>query len=509
MAARDSQKASRKDTEQPGKDRSRRSRMSPWMYAFSVGILVVIVVTFVGGPMLSGTGSGGSISFGSYAGEEIEYVPGNYLSRQKDAIAEQVSQSGTDSNLEWVAYQVWRAGFQNTVIHTAILQSAERSGLRFAEETIDKALTGYSGYLENGVFSASRYRDTPNTEKASIRKYYREELIHNQYMNDILYGAKVPSAATDFIKGMASSERSFFYLRVGYEQFPEDLVWNYAEQNSDLFRKISLSRITVNSSEENARSIHQQVSADQALFEEVARTQSKDAYAEAGGYIGWQYYYSLSSDLEAKEDVDAVFGLSAGEVSDVIATPYGWVIYKANEPAVEADRENRDDIETVRSYMERFERGTIEDYLVAEGASIRERAAEEGLENVSAEGWESGETASFPLNYGNIEILKPVQDANEESGSFAAAAYDESVLTELFSLGQESVSQPQILEDKVYIFELKEITEADPQSLGTLDFYYAYLAQQYTESDMRAAILGSDKFEDNFDAVFSKYFLSN
>ena len=507
MATRDSQHAG-KDKEQKGKESARSRRMSPWMYLFSVSILVIIVVTFIGGPLLTGTGGGGGISFGSFAGDEIRYIPGNYLSRQKDAIAERVSDSGTNTNLEWVAYQVWRGAFQNTVIHTAILEQAEKSGLSIAEETIDQALTSYGGYIENGEFSASRYRETPNAEKASIRKYYREEIIHNQYMQDILSAVKVSDATMEFIKGMAGPERSFFYLRIGFEAFPAELVGSYALENADLFRKINVSRITVKSSEENAQSVLQQVSADPALFEEVARTQSKDAYAEAGGYIGNQYFFSLSAELESEEEAAAIFALSADGISSILSTPFGWVIYKINEAAVPVDPADEEDVATVRSYMERFERGTIEDYLIAEGESLKNELANEGLANVDVPAWESGQTASFPINYGNVEFLKPVQDT-ASSGALESAAFNESLLTSLFSLEPETVSEPQILGDQVYLFEVNEIIPTDPDTLETVGLYYSYLIQQYAESDLRTAILSSDRLEDNFDAVFTKYFLSN
>lgn len=490
-----------------GKEGAGKSRMSPWMYVFSVAILIIIVVTFVGGPLVSGAGGGGSITFGSYAGEEINYVPGNYLSRQRDAIAERVNDSGTNTNLEWIAYQVWRTAFQNTVIHTAILKAAERSDVVIPDERIDQALTNYGGYQENGKFSAERYRETPNAEKASIRKYYREELVHSQYLNDTLYGVKTPSNAEELIQRMASAERSFEYLSIGYDAFPEEQVWTYAEENSDLFRSINLSRISINSSQEAAQGLQQQLTGDATLFEEIARSQSKDAYAEAGGYIGWQYYYSLSSELDSAETAEEIFSLSAGEISSVIETPFGWVIYKANEAARQVSRENEDDLSTIRQYMTRFERGTIEDYLVSEAEALRVELEDGGFAAADSDRWTYGETASFPLNYGNVEILKPVQAA-EQSGALGNAAFNESLLRDLFSLEENAISTAQVLDDKVFLFRLMDVIEADESVVETVGLYYSYQVPQYVQSDLQAAILNSEKLENNFDAVFTKYFIA-
>jgi parvulin-like peptidyl-prolyl isomerase len=508
MAKRDPQHGAKRNTELGGKEQPSKSRMHPWMYIFSVVILVIIVVTFIGGPLVGGTAGGGGIVFGSYDGEDIEFYPGNYLSRQRDSIAERIAQSGMNTNLEWIAYQVWRSAYQNTVVHTAILKKAEQSGLQIPDEVIDQALTAYPGYQENGEFSPSRYRDTSRTEKASIRKYYREELISSQVRSDLLDGVNTSSQAIQFIKEMATPERSFFYSRIGFSSFPDEMVWNYAEENADLFRKINLSRITIQNSEESAKTVHQQLLADPGLFDEVARNQSKDAYAENGGYIGQQYFFSLSTELESEEKAKRIFSLSQGSISEIMTTPFGWVIYKCNEDPVAADRTNEEDIDTVRSYMERFEKGTIEDYLIEQGQELRDRVTESGLNGLEARGWENGETASFPLNYGNVEIFKRIRDADRDSGSFENAAFNESFLEALFSLKPESISEPLVLNNMVYLFELKEEAGISEDNLSMLESYYPYLGRQYSEADMQSLILSSAKHKDNFDAVFSRYFIS-
>ena len=67
---------------------------------------------------------------------------------------------------------------------------------------------------------------------------------------------------------------------------------------------------------------------------------------------------------------------------------------------------------------------------------------------------------------------------------------------------------PLVLNNMVYLFELKEETEVPDENLGMLESYYPYLEQQYTETDLHALILSSDKHEDNFDAVYSRYFMT-
>ncbi len=509
MAQKDADSKGKKSTKaSQDTARPKRRRQHPWLYIFSIFILVLIVVTFIGAPLLTGSSGGSGIVFGNYNGTDIEYVPGNYLSRQKDSIADQLSASGQDMNVDQAAFQVWLGAFQNTVIHTAILDESEKSGVQISDESIDKALAEYPGYQVDGKFNAEKYRSTPNLEKAQIRKYYRDSLISSQYRNDLKYGVKSSEAEKEFIQAMTTPEYSFSYQRINFDQFPVDLIAAYASEQKDLFRKINVSRIMIQSSKESADSVYNQLEKDPALFDELARTQSKDGYAESGGYIGWQYYYSLSNELNDEDAVQQIFSLAADTVSPVIETSYGWLIYKCNEAVADVDTGDENDIETVRSYMERFAKGTIEDYLIEKAETVRAglSAAVLGSENI--EGFEAGETTSAPLNYGRVEIFKPLSDVSG-SGALQSIADDEGFLTEIYSLNEGEISAPLVLNDNVYLFAIKAITEPEEEALKATGAYYAYLSQTYTEQDMGSMILSSDKLEDNFFAVFSQYFLSN
>ena len=148
----------------------KRRKNQPFLYLFSFLLLVIIVVTFIGAPVVSRMASGGHIIFGSYGGRDIEYVPGNYLSRQRDMIADQIGQNGANTNVQYQMYQVWRGAFERTAFHTGVLEKAEKSGVFVTQSRVDQELTQYPGYMENGKFSEVRYRNTSNSEKYEIRK---------------------------------------------------------------------------------------------------------------------------------------------------------------------------------------------------------------------------------------------------------------------------------------------------------------------------------------------------
>ena len=158
-----------------------RKRKHPLVYVFSVFLLLIIVVSFVGGPILSRLGGNKPIVFGSYGGEEIDFVSGNYLSRQRDILYDQMQDTSSQS-YEWQAYQVWKGAYDRTVIHTAYLQESESSGFFISDNRIDELLLTSGPYMDNGVFSETRYRNTPNSERYRYRSLYREEYTHQQYL---------------------------------------------------------------------------------------------------------------------------------------------------------------------------------------------------------------------------------------------------------------------------------------------------------------------------------------
>ena len=129
MPSREMRRATRRHHQKDGSIAQKKREMHPFLYAFSVVVLVIIVVTFILAPATRGTGGRSSFIFGYYKGKPIEYVPDNYFSRRKDAVADQLRQSGDQGDVAAKAYQVWRTAFDQTVLHTAILTEAEAGGL--------------------------------------------------------------------------------------------------------------------------------------------------------------------------------------------------------------------------------------------------------------------------------------------------------------------------------------------------------------------------------------------
>ena len=249
-----------------------RRRRHPLLYAGSLALLVIIVVAFVGGPLAGRLGSGGPLIFGSYGGKEISYVQGNYLARQVDILSDQL-QDNTSQNYEWQAYQVWKGAYDRAVIRTAILQKADKAGVYISDNAIDALLLTTGPYMENGVFSETRYRNTSNSERFRYRQLYREEMTHQLYNADVLHIGFFSTDGAEFIKKMAADERSFYYAIFSYKEYPVSKVVAYAEENASNFRKIKMSRITIKSTVDEAVAVRQQILDGIATFENQAHLQ--------------------------------------------------------------------------------------------------------------------------------------------------------------------------------------------------------------------------------------------
>ncbi len=491
----------------------KKRNKQPVMWIFSVILLVIIIVTFVGVPTVSkmGYGSSSRLIFGTYAGKPIEYYPGNYFAQQRESIAEKMKDSITEENYQWQLYQLWRQAYENTVIHTALIDIAEESDVYITSERVDTAIAKYGPYTQNGEFDESSYLAASNTEKVSTRTLFEGNLYHEQVVQDLLFSLKTSSAEKQFVIGMASPERSFKYISFPFSTFPDLEYTAFGAENARLFTRMKLSRITIRTGEKDAKAIFAQISADPSIFEESARSHSQDGFAEKGGEMGVREYRELQEDFENTADLDSVFALKRGEVAGPFETSFGFTIYRCDEEASAPDFTDPDVISSVKSYMNRYERGRIEDYLtgVASGfiASIGGNSESFAVKAASA-GYSVVETPYFPINYGNQFFFKSVQ-GTDSSNEIEGAADSETILTALFSLAPGAVSEPLLVDDAVIVAVLRDERATPAEELTTLELYYQYIIQQFHEEFLTGQILKSDLFKDNFMEIFAKAFLNS
>ncbi len=513
MSSRDIRRAKKKKkSTETNTEVEKKRKNKPILYLFSVVLLVIIVVTFVGGPVAGNVAQGERPIFGEYAGREIEFRYGNYFAQPTQLLSEQVRSGGQANNMINEAYQVWRGAFERSVVHEGILYQADKAGLTISDDLIDRRLTEYGPYVENGEFSEERYRNTPNSEKLTTRKLFRENLKEEQYREDLFDNTKIHQGELEFIMSMAENERSFRYVSYSFDDYPEEEVIAFGRTNADLFRRIKLSKITINTSREEAEAVLNQLEENPGRFEDLARTQSSDIYAETGGEMDWLHYYELEREFPTEDSLDEVFSLTPGELSGIIPDEDEtlWRIYRCESPAVAPDFDAEETVETAREYMVRFEAGIIEDYLVEEARSFIAEARDTGFIDASiSTGLQVEGTEYFPLNYGNSYFFKPVRPLNPDSDALSTAPYSEQFFLETFSLEEGEISDPVVLDRNVLVMEPANIRNTPEEELVQLENYYSFIEREIKEEDMSNHFLTSEKLEDNFDPVFTRYFIQN
>lgn len=478
----------------------------PLLYVFSLLILIIIVVTFVGGPIASGTAGGrGKIVFGTYDGEEIAYAQGNYFARQYQTIAQQEQASGDDTDLRTQLRNIWRRAYNQTIFHVAIMNQAEESGITVADSQVDRQIAQQPQFQENGSFSSERYQQTSSQEKFALRNYIQESLIHDRFIRDKLSAMRTSGDEVSFVQSMASPERRFNVVAFTFADYPAEEVRAYGRENAELFREINISRITIQSSQDEAERIREQLENRTSSFEELARAHSADQFADDGGEAGWTYYYQLQREFEDSAPLERLFEADADSVTDVLETRNGWVIFRINEPAIPTDFDTQDGVQTVRTYMNSFERGRIEDYLLARAEEFSSAANNQDFAAAAQEyGVEPSETPYFPINYGNLPFFTRVSSAGEELQN---AAFRQDFLVSAFSVGEGELTEPYVLRDSVVVMELLDERDAAEDSTAFLESYYGTLVQQFQASQLERSLIDQDKLEDNFSETFARYII--
>lgn len=488
----------------------RRFKAHPALYTGSILITLFTVIAFVlvpaMAPKANSLAEGGRLSFGSYDGVPIEFVPGNYFAQQRDYYSEQIRSSGQDQNNQYVAFQVWRAAFESTVVQTAALQEMKRTGYTTPQGLVDKRMASLPVFQENGKFSAARYKAMSEADRMNLRRDLEGQIALERYLEDTL-NLRISSQEREFIKSMASPERSFEMVAFPLSSYPDSEVSAFVLSKSDLFKQVHLSKITVTTSEGDAKKVYDTVKNGSVSFEDAAKTHSKDEFADKGGDMGIKYAFELSTDIPDGASREKVLNLNKGNLSELIKGPTGWAFYRAEEEPQTATAIDTALLAKARSYMMSFEKGKIEDYLIAQANEFAEKARTMSFTNAAlALSLTKKSFGPISLNYGDIEIFKGLNTQNLTE--LAGASTNETFWKTAFSTPLQTPSQPIVLGDNIIVLNPVSETKAEDSSTAFIDYYYNYVAGQYSEGTLRNYFLNSKKLKDQFFETFVRTFMA-
>jgi hypothetical protein len=497
----------------------KRGIKNPLIYAGTIIVLVIVIIAFVFLPVGTGVSVGGrSISFGQYAGKSIDYGQGTFMAEQVRSLDSLMRQQGLNSsNYQMYDYQLYLWAFERAVIRMGILDEAREAGARVTEDWLDEAMRQQDAFQENGVFSHELYQKTSLATKLSMRNNLRDGQLYEDYLKEV-NALRPSSKEMRFVKEMAREQRSIEYVAYPLSLYPDTEVAAWGKSNAQLFRVLTLSRVTIESSEADALKLLKNIQSGKTTFEDVAKASSKDADAQKGGSMGAKYFHEISSSLAVKTDAESLAALKQGELSTVFKTSAGaWSFYRADAAAADADFSKPEVLANVREYMNRSERGVIEDWVIAKakeissagGAAFKTAAKKAGLEVKSA--------GPFPINYGELSVY--LQEYNQNIPLFKTfegndipeldgASTSEQFFSTVFSLKPEALSEPIVLGDNVLVIKLKAEVSAKDEDLAGLEYMYGRLYQNQPTKQIRDRFMKSPKLKNEFFNVFFKYFYS-
>ena len=496
---------------------SKRGVKNPFVYGGTIVILIITVIAFVFIPSIGGGmgSSSQSPTFGSWAGKPITYTSGSYFASQVAQINDYLRQQGlSEQNFQLYAYQVWSMAFQSAAIRTAVIKTVNDSGFRLTEKGLDEAIATLPEFQEDGKFSIEKYNKSASATRLTLRKNTKEDYTVRRYYED-LYTLAPSSAEIAFVASMAKPQRTISYAALPLADYPAEEVAAWGNKNADLFKTLEVSRVTVTSSEADAKKILAQVKENKLSFEDAAKSHSQDAYADKGGDAGTVYYYTFAEGFANKDDAAKVAALPKGEISDVYKiADKAWAFFKVNGELVMPDFGKQATLDEVRFYINDKEKGTLESWAIAkanalissvDGAKFQSAAKQAGLSVKSA--------GPFIVNVGNptfyaynqqIPLLQtPFQNSDP---ALQAAEQDEAFMTELFTQTKGKVSKPLVVGDNVIVFAVTEDKEASDDDTVMVKFAYPYFHQQTIDTQTRDTFLKSKKFKDEFSTTFFKIF---
>ena len=500
MASRDKKPIAKR--EEPVKSEiMQRLKTHPFLFIGTVIILVIVIVAFVFVPAIVPNAQRGTeLVFGYYNKVPIKYVPGNYFYQVQYNLTQQQRLSQEDPNYIMRLSQIWGEAFAQTAVHIGILEEMKQAGYIAPEDVVDRAVAELDFLQENGRFSPVKYRAMDNNSRINLWRQVQESIIVNSYQSD-LENLKVSSKEGAFIASMGSPRRSFDAAVFPLSSYPDSELVAYAEANRNLFRVTRLSRITVNSSEREARQVLDSVKNGVSTFEETARTNSQDMYADRGGDMGVMMAFELGYDISDGESLDHVINLARGELSDVIKVSSGWAFFRAEEEAYAADLNDSAQKGKIRNYIMENVRGLAEDWLMSEAEKFIAQAEVSSFnEAVSGGNITSRSFGPIPLNYGNAPLFGSLASAGVPE--LTGAGSNQFFWKLAFSTPLNTISRPLVVGDSVIVLLPLEENEADESDAGFIEMYYPYWVSESTNSEIRARFLTSDKLDNRFEETF-------
>ena len=500
MASRE-KKTGKKRDESAKSEIANRIKTQPFIYIGTIIILIIVVIAFVFVPIMTPSGTfGGELIFGYYNRVPIQFVPNNFFHQQYERLIRFHQPSSDSPSYIMDMAQIWREAFELTVVQTGVLDEMRVAGFVAPENWVDREVAGLSIFQENGRFSSARYRALDNSTRLSIWRRTQEDIAFNMYISD-LTSLRVSSDEGAFISSMASPKRSFDLAIFPLTDFPDSEVVSFLQNNPDHFRTVHLSRITITSSEREARQILEMVRSGVTTFEEAAVNHSQDWASDRGGDLGPMMAFQLQLELIEEPAWAQLINLGRGELSELITLPEGWAFFRAEEASIPADLNNPLHSQAIREFMVENSRGHIEDWHIERVEGFIDVVNERGFDRAVTEyGVTRSSLGPISLNYGDSLFFSTIRTAGVRE--LVNAGANQFFWTAAFFTPLRTPSRPLVIDNNVIVFYPLEEIDADEDEKASIESYYVYRALDSTSHGYRSYFLNNRKMDDRFDETF-------
>ena len=484
---------------------SRKFKAQPLLYIGSVLILVLVIIAFVGGDLLSGgLGMGtAEITFGHYDGIPISFVPGNRFSETVRRLQEQ------NRHMDPFDFQLWQHAFGMTVVHTAVLQEMNRSNYTVPRRTVDRHVAQLPMFQENGRFSPALFRQMPESRRNALWNEIHDELIIGLYFSD-LFGLKVPQAEAEFIANMSSVMRSFDIVSFRIDDFPDSEYLAFAENNAERFGSIHLSRISLNN-EREARRVLDSIINGVTTFEDAARSQSIDHFADRGGDMGIRSVIDLEFEIPSAATRQSILSLGAGELSSIVNIGTMWVFFRVEDELIPPDFENEIVMDRVRSHVRTFERGLMEDWAFAQAMDFINNAEADGfVEAAAALGLERHSFGPVPINFGSVDLFNSLESFSIpfiSNWELSDMARNENFWRNAFATPVNTPAEPFVQGNNLLVFIPTELYETDQDRVQDIaSMYTSFWLNNLTDQTLQTFFLNSPRMDNRFMETYMRIF---
>lgn len=444
-----------------------RRTHSPLLYWGTVVTLILIVITFVIGPVV-GSGYAKSIVLGKAAGKTI-YFDENFGYTWEQYERNLAAAYGLDmQNLpDYMKSQIRTTAFQGAFflhayenfVEAILNRSHVVATTGKAERLIADSILSQDAISQKESLKA--YKELSDRQKQTQIEDVKKEYLSTLFRDDLTLVPEITSFETDFLNGEAFPEkRSLRYLQINDEAIPDTSFVEYAstDEKSFLFTQISFRKILVSTKTE-MDFLLSEIQADPEQFDTLAKESTIDT---DGAEEKTLYFYEILNEFGTGKEKDfrKLIELKAGELSLPIKTEYGYLLYKITKDAVAPDFTDKTTLDKIRDYVAYNDEETQASFLTALTASVADTAQAEGLDK-AAETYNLTvlKTNPFPVNVNGIPAIGKIQ--NEKNEDVLISLYnDESFFRSVFSAEQGKVSDVVYGTASNIIYEVAEIVSS-------------------------------------------------